>query len=242
MRWWRRASRTGTLDRGIALVDVGVVSSMSYVVQTDQWWLGTGGQAQCEGCIQTLDPATGVATTLYDFDPTRRQGISGLAVHPTSDRIFSFESDSSSDLYELDPVTGVFTVIANTLAANSAGKGTTFTLAGDFYVVGDGDLFSVDLDLNASSFVATLTFSGFPAFQSCCRQDVQAMATRPTDGTIFGLLRDGSRSNAYGTYLVTLDVMTGVTTLVGETLVNLEGLAYVPTSMISPYVPTSRPL
>jgi hypothetical protein len=33
---------------------------------------------------------------------------------------------------------------------------------------------------------------------------------------------------------MTLNIATGEATLVGETLTNLEGLAYVPTSMITP--------
>ena len=51
---------TTTQNSTGAMVDVGVVSSMLYVPSTELWWLGTGGNGECDGCIQTLDPATGV--------------------------------------------------------------------------------------------------------------------------------------------------------------------------------------
>ena len=224
---------TSTDDGAGGSVDVGVVSSMSYIPPTDEWWLGTGGQAECPGCIQTLDPSTGVATTLYDYDPGNRVGVSGLAVHPTTDRIFSFESDSSNELFELDAVTGVFTIIVDTLSVGSSGKGTTFSAAGDLYVVGDGDLYTVDPDTGAHSLIEVVDRTGFPTLQDCC-PDVMALATRTSDGAVFGILRDGSRRDNYGTYLFILNLETVEAVLVGQTTDLLEGLAYIPTSMITP--------
>jgi len=221
---------TSTSDGAGGFRDVGVVSSMLYVPQTDKWWLGTGGRAWCEGCIQSVDPLTGVATTLND-SVFSRGGVSGLTMHPTSERIFTFESDASSDVFELDPVTGGVTLVSDQLSVNSAGKGTTFTLSGDLYVVGDGELYTADPDAGTSSLIGTVTYEWHPVFQSGS-PDILSMATR-SDGVIFALLRDGRRSQGYSTYLVTLNVETAVASLVGETLANLEGLSYVPTSMIT---------
>ncbi len=220
---------TSTDSVGGSLGEVGPVSSMSYIPTTDAWWLGTGGKASCDGCIQTLDVATGVATTLYHRPST--WGFSGLAVHPSNDKIYTFESDGSSRLYEIDPVTGVDTEIHNTLSVRSAGKGTTFSLAEVLYVVGDGDLFSVDEVAGTYALIGTVTFTGFPALHST---DIQSMATRPSDGVIFAIVRDGGRRSHTATYLSTLNVATGEATFVGQTVDLMDGLAFVPTTFIVP--------
>jgi len=221
---------TSTDDGAGGSVDVGVVSSMSYIPQTDKWWLGTGGNGQCQACIQTLDPSTGVATTLHERPI--RDGVSGLAVHPTSERIFSFGSDSSQELFEIDPVTGVFTEIVDTLAVGWAGKGTTFSSAGVLFVVGEGELYTVDPDTGAHSLIGQLTLTGFPTLTDT-KPDIVSMTTRASDGAVLALLRDGRRRDNLGTYLLLLNLETAEATLLGETLTNLEGLAFVPTSMIT---------
>ena len=74
---WTDDSQGGTMD-------VGVVSSMVYVATTQKWWMGTGGQASCKGCISTLDPETGEASVLStDGGQDHGIGVSGLAIHPT---------------------------------------------------------------------------------------------------------------------------------------------------------------
>ena len=212
-------------------VDLGVVSSMSYIPTTDKWWLGMGGNSPCRGCIMTFDPSTLVATMLYQRPDG--DGISGLAVHPDTERIFSFPSDSSYDLYELNAITGEFTTIASTGFLGWSGNGTTVSNDGELYVVGDGDLYQVDIDTGAETLIGAVTLTGFPTLQHG-NPNVLALATRSTDGAVFGLLRDGNRRDSAGTYIFLLNLDTAEAVLVGETTDLLEGLAFVPNSMISP--------
>ena len=137
-------------------VDLGVVSSMSYIPTTDKWWLGMGGgNTPCEGCIMTLDLSSLMATMLYQRPDT--DGISGLAVHPDTERIFSFPSDDFGDLYELNAITGEFTTVATTGYIGYSGNGTTFSSSGDLYVVGDGDLYQVDIDTGNETLIGAVT-------------------------------------------------------------------------------------
>ena len=212
-------------------VDLGVVSSMSYIPTTDKWWLGMGGNSPCDGCIMTFDPSTLVATMLYQRPDGN--GISGLAVHPDTDRIFSFPSDEFGDLYELNALTGEFTTVATTGYVGYSGNGTTFSSSGNLYVVGDSELYLVDIVTGAETLIGAVALTGFPTLQYGS-PDVLALATRSTDGAVFGLLRDGNRRNSAGTYIFLLNLDTAEAVLVGETTDLLEGLAFIPNSMISP--------
>jgi hypothetical protein len=208
-----------------SMVDVGVVSSMLWVESTGKWWLGTGGNAECGGCIQTLDLATGVATMLSQPGPN---GISGLAIHPTTGEIYTWESDSTNELYELDPVTGALTPVFGGLSLDSGGTGTTFSLDGTLYVAAYRVLATINLTTGATN-ETSMSYTGFPTFVNSS-QTIGSMATRPSDGTVFGLLKDGGRSGTLQpTYLVTINLTTGEVTNLGQQGELMDGLAFVPT-------------
>ena len=218
------ANSTGTM------VDVGVVSSMLWVESTQKWWLGTGGNAECDGCIQTLNPTTGVATTL--IRPGNGSGISGLAAHPMTGAIYTWESDSTDELYRFDTVTGVPDTLFTGLPMPSSGTGTTFSLAGGLYVAADDELWTINLTTGVPGLIGTLSFTGFPAFASSS-QTIGSMTTRPSDGVVFGILKDGGGvGSTQTTFLVTVNLATAVVTNVGPQSELMDGLAYVPTSML----------
>jgi len=220
---------TSTSDGAGGMVDVGVVSSMLWVESTGKWWLGTGGNAECDGCIQTLDPATGVATTLSQPGPT---GISGLAIHPTTGAIYTWESDSTDELYELNPVTGLASLLYGSLGLDSGGTGTTFSNDGTLYVAAFRDLATINLATGDTDVVGTMTYTGFPTFVNAS-QTIGAMTTRPSDGVVFGLLKDGGRSGTLQpTYLVTINLTTAEVTNVGQQGELMDGLAFIPTSVL----------
>jgi len=220
---------TTTQDATGAMVDVGVVSSMLYVPSTGLWWLGTGGNAECQGCIQTLNPTTGVATTL--IQPGLR-GIPGLAIHPTTGAIYSWEGDSTDELYEFDAVTGVPDTLFTGLPMPSSGTGTTFSTGGALYVAADDELWEMNPATGVPTLIDQFTFAGFPAFGSAS-QTIGSMATRPSDGVVFGILKDGGGVNATQvTYLVTISLTDAVVTNVGPQSELMDGLAYVPTSQL----------
>lgn len=223
---------TTTPDATGAMVDVGVVSSMLWVEATQLWWLGTGGRnAECEGCIQTLNPTTGVATTLR-VDASFGSGVSGLAIHPTTGAIYSFESDGTDDMYEVDPTTGVFSVLHSGLNMDNGGTGTTFTSDGTIYVAPRGELYTVDIDTGVPTLIGATTYTGFPAFTQSS-QTIGSMATRPSDDVVFGILKDGGNSGTLQpTFLVRVNLTTAEITNVGQHSERMDGLAYVPTSVL----------
>ncbi|MDH3207978.1 MAG: hypothetical protein OEO79_15335 [Gemmatimonadota bacterium] len=220
---------TTTQNATGTLVDVGVVSSMLWVESTQRWWLGTGGNAECDGCIQTLNVSTGVATTLIQ---PGNNGISGLAIHPTTGAIYSWESDSTNELYSFDPVTGVPDTLFTGLPMPSSGTGTTFSTGGTLYVAADEELWTINLTTGAPAMIGQMTFTGFPAFNSTSLT-VGSMATRPSDGVVFGVLKDGGGVNStVVTYLVRVNLTTAEITNVGPQTELMDGLAYVPTSVL----------
>ena len=58
------------------------------------------------------------------------------------------------------------------------------------------------------------------------------MATRPSDGAVFGILMDGGRSGTLqNTFLVRVNIETAEITYVGSHATMLDGLAFVPSSL-----------
>jgi len=219
-----------SMDNSGTIVDLGKVSSMVYAPAMSRWLLGTGGTSDCGGCIQLLNTATGVATTL---GAGVGEGISGLAINPADGRIYTFSSDATSGpMWEVDPADGSFTeLFDNVETGGSAGNGVTFS-GGVLYHIGDDELYSVDPATGNSTKIATLSFVGFPAFQGS-RQPIGSLATRASDGAVFGILKDGGGQNSTtATYLVRVNVATGETTNVGANTNLLDGLAFVPTAAV----------
>jgi hypothetical protein len=210
-------------------MDIGVVSSMEWVPSTSKWWLGTGGTASCDACILTLDAATGVATLLRQA--TELYAIPGLAVHPSTGKIYTFEADGSCCLYEITAASGAVTELMDTLTAGSSGKGTTFTSDGTLYVAGSNRLGRIDVNARTHQFIANLSYVGFPAF-SGSQQPIGELATR-SDGVVFAIVKDGGGNNSTSTtYLARVNLTTAVVTNIGANTNNLDGLAYVPTSLV----------
>lgn len=210
--------------------DVGVVSSMLYEPATGAWWLGTGGNADCAGCIQTLDPATREATTLSDNSGILG-GVPGLAIHPSTGKAYTTEADGSSRLYEINVNTGVVTQLYDSMNLGAAGKGCTFTANGKMYVAGDDELSEVDVATGDETLIGAFSFVGFPVFSEV-NQSIGSLTTR-SDGVVFGILKDGGGiGRTSTTYLVRINLTNAQVTNVGVNTGRLDGLAYVPTSVI----------
>jgi hypothetical protein len=223
-------------DGAGGVTPVGVISSMVHVPSTDAWWFGLGGNSICArgaGCVYSLDRDTNsptVGNAIFLGLPGV-DAVSGLAVDPATGKIYTFGSDTGSRLYELDPVTADTTIILSGLNEGSSGKGTTFS-DGLLYVAGGDKLTEIDIGAGTDTLVGTLTFSGFTFAESS--QTIGSMATRPSDGTVFAIVKDGGGQNSVvTTYLATIDVSTAVVTKVGANTNFLDGLAYVPTAWLN---------
>ncbi len=66
-------------------------------------------------------------------------------------------------------------------------------------------------------------------------QTIGSMVTRPSDGVVRGILKDGGRSGTLQpTFLVTINLTNAEITYVGSHSLLMDGLAYIPTSEITP--------
>ena len=212
---------------------LGRISSMVYVSATSKWWLGSGGEGNCSGCVLTLDPESGEASVLSSpAGDHHGGGVSGLAIHPDNGRIFTFCSDCGESFFEIDPATGEWTRLDDAVGTGNRGNGTTFSNDGRLFVVTDEHLFEVDYNDSSVDDLGELTYTGFPTFDGN-RQPIVSMTTRPSDGAVFGILLDGGGQGEPGTsYLVRVNLATAEVTNVGENTAMLAGLAFVPTSLV----------
>jgi hypothetical protein len=226
-----------TDDGAGGMEPLGVISSMAWVPATDAWWFGLGGNSVCgtEGCVFVEDTVSGSPTEGQWIELVRTQlrAIAGLAVHPDGQRVYTFEADAAGMLYELDPVTGDTSVVLSGLSEESSGKGTTFSADTLLYVFGRDLLTEIDVDAGTDSEVGRWTLTGFPTLVDPS-PTIGSMATRPSDGTVFGILKDGGGGGSTTTtYLVTVDVETAEVTMVGPNTNLLDGLAFIPARLVN---------
>ncbi len=164
----------------------------------------------------SFNTSTGAGTALTTI--TGARGITSLAYNPVSGRLYgnesvSFSSVNTDILYEINPATGVATLVG------PIGFGNVFALAfgnnGLLYGVSDtsDELISISTVSGAGSLIGATGRTG-----------IFDIAARPEDGVVFAA--DSGTSSLY-----TIDLGTGATTLVGlyGSSTNIAGLAFVPT-------------
>lgn len=207
------------------LPDVGVISAMIYLPERDELWAGTGGNSYSRATILVVNTATGEVVIHFDnFGVV--SGIADLALRPSDGAMFAPGADGSG-FFSVDRVTGEFTEI-NPDTPSSSGNGMTFGADGTLYLASDEELYVVDPADGGATLVAGFTYTGFPAFVGG-GPTLGALTTRASDGTIFGILKDGGGGGGAGpTYLVTLNTTTAEVTNVGVNTEKLDGLAFVP--------------
>lgn len=165
--------------------------------------------------LVSFNTSTGVGTALTTI--TGARGITSLAYNPVSGRLYgnesiSFSSVNTDILYEINPATGVATLVGpigfgNVFALAFANNGTLFGVSDN-----SDELISISTVSGAGSLIgATGLFSIFD------------IAARPEDGVVFAA--DSGTSSLY-----TINLGTGATTLVGAygSTTNIAGLAFVP--------------
>lgn len=158
--------------------------------------------------------------------------MSGLTIHPTTGVIYSFGSDGTNDMYEVNATTGAFSLLHTGLNLDNGGTGTTFTSDGTIYVAARAELWTVNITTGAPTLIGAMTYTGFPTFTESS-QTIGSMTTRPSDGVVFGILKDGGNSGTLQpTFLVTVNLATAEITNVGQHSELMDGLAFVPTSAL----------
>jgi len=217
---------------GMPAMDLGRVSASIYVPARGEVWIGgggSGGTSSCSACIMLLNMVTGEATLLFD-NSAINGAIPDLALRLSDGAIFTTEADGSG-FRSIDNVTGEATSISST-TGSGRGNGLTFAdPAETLYLAeaGNGILCTVDPASGADAFIANLTYTG----SAGANPGIVAMTTRPTDGVVFVLVKDGAGGGGTkDTFLGTLNLATGEVTIISMTTTKMEGLAFVPASIV----------
>jgi len=217
------------------------VSSCLYNTLTGEIWMGPGGlgASVCGGCIYRLDMKTGEAIRLADSGADGLDAVPGMAMGPFG-RIFApqyahGQEGDGGGLFQIDNVSGSAS-IANGLWPIAIGNGMTFDGQGVLFVAGDEKLYFVNPE-DVAVELGRQVRTGFP-FPEGTRGDIISMATRPTDGKIFCIFKEGAGRGGGGgsggvTHLATVDTATLTVTHVVRLPLVMDGLAIVPTDVLS---------
>ena len=216
---------------GMPAQDLNRVSASTYVPARGEVWLGLGGNSVCRGCIMLLNMVTGEATLLFDNSSTN-SAIPGLALRPSDGAIFTTQADGSG-FFSIDNVTGETTEI-NSSTASGTGNGLTFADPNETLYLAEGSnpgrLCTVDPATGVDAFVTNIVYP--PGF-GAADPGIVAMTTRPTDGVVFVLVKDGAGGGGTkDTFLGTFNLATGEVTIIAMTTTKMEGLAFVPSNLV----------
>jgi hypothetical protein len=209
------------------LQPIGPIVSMTWVPTADMWWVGSGRTADCQNCIYRYDPAADsarhVRLLIQEVDT-----LGDFATHPSNGRVYTFRRGTGGYLFRVEVTDGWFHEVMK-FDEGEGGKGSTFWTDGHLYVSGGAFqqvLTRIEIERSKATQVGPVTYVGFPPFSSYSVR-ILSMATRATDGTVFGLVLDDD-----ATYLATVDPTNAVVTNLGETATHLSALAYVPTRVL----------
>lgn len=164
-----------------------------------------------------IDACTGKGT---EIGATGGGTIQDISVNPATDVIFAMDGPNGN-LETLDKATGLATVVGSTGAPFNAGLGITFDLTGANLYFGDtADLYSLDPLAGTGTFLMTMTFPP----PGVANDRFAAMDTNPFSGVIYGAELSGYPASA--AYLSTLDPTTGNVTIIGQTQLGVDSLAF----------------
>jgi hypothetical protein len=165
--------------------------------------------------LYTINPATSGCTLVGSGGYSDVRGIEVLAVLPTTLIGVSW-SGTNSPVVKIDKDTGIGTTIGlsgfsglNSLAKNQAG--TLYSASGN-------KLITINPTTGAGTQVATLNFGEKPS-------DVRGLAFSPQN-VLYAVINDYGPGGIGPHYLYTVDVGTGVATLVGETGPRVQSITF----------------
>ncbi len=165
-----------------------------------------------------VDSLTGVGTTVGRIDLGYGFALPGLSFRAANGLFYSWAIDSSTIL-ALDPSSGLVVATAP-LSCCGDGNGIAFSSSDVFYHATGDPLETIDPLTGMVTSSVAMTFSppadDFPRFSS--------IDFHPVTGELFGALNDDSPEN----YLATIDLVTGVVTIVGPSVGGLDGLVWAP--------------
>ena len=173
----------------------------------------TGSSLTAPNSFVIVDPSTALVT--YVGGPFSSR-LSDIAIDPVTFIIYSI-SGSSKYFYIVDKLTGINTKIGNTLLTPNRGGGFTANYRGVLYGTNDKTLYTYDNITGEATAVGDTNLEHF----------VNALAFSP-EGVLYGIEGGGSDDSDRQRWLVTIDPDTGAAVELGETVGNLNALAFVP--------------
>ena len=171
--------------------------------------------------LYQIDPVSG-ASTLVGSTGLTNIFEGDLAFNPVNGSLFGIENvDSASNrsLFRIDVTTGVATIVGNISAPNGDLSAMAFDASGRLFVIDTGNAMLLNVDPTTAGINSSVSLS----MQLGARG---GMAFDPTTGT--GYVADGGNGGTNSLY--TIDISTGVLTLVGPTGIpsGLAGLTFSP--------------
>lgn len=174
----------------------------------------TGSSMTAPNSLVIVDPNTALVT--YVGGPFSSR-FSDIAIDPLTEIIYAI-SGSSKYFYIIDKRTGIDTKIGNTLLRPHRGGGFAADAHGTLYGVNDKTLFIYDNITGAATAVGNTNLSLF----------VNALAFSP-GGVLYGVEGGGNDDGSdRQRWLVVIDSNTGAAVELGETVGDLNALAFVP--------------
>lgn len=172
----------------------------------------TNQSATSPGSLVTINPATGVVTTIGSFGV----GISFGDLAFSSTGVLFGTRNVGGDLFTVDLATGTGTLIgASGIATGSSGHGMAMSSTSTLFTVPDAKFLYT---FNTGTGVATqgVAVTGGPFTQNINAMDFNAA------GTLFAV----NNNNNSATHLVTLNTSTGAITDIGASIDNLDAISF----------------
>jgi len=224
---------TSTPVDGVVSVELLYVSSMVYNESAGQLWAGTGGEADCDGCIYRID-SDGTAILVSDNDAVTDEDLEahpGLTYRRSDGVIFGTEGEDD-DLWVLSNMTGAAAAYTDDMSDDEHERGNGLTFVGDvLYWAGVDHLYRVDQFTGLGTDLGAFTFTNIQAPSS---YTIVSMTALPGSSTIHAILKDRSVSPRL-TYVCTINVATRAITVLqppAPAQVSasplLDGIAWVP--------------
>jgi len=165
--------------------------------------------------LLTINPNTGSGIEVADFGIGN--GVTDIAFRNSDGVLFAF--NGLGDVYTVDTVTAQETYVGPSSVSLGRGNGLVFSPS-DILYQADSQVHIVDQATGQATNPVPLIYS--PPADNVPRP--AAMAFDPSSGLYYAIIKDGFQFSPE-TYLATIDLQSGVVTIIGETHDFMDGLA-----------------
>jgi len=179
--------------------------------------------------LVTIDPSTGTGTEVgpTGINPT----ISDMSFRSGDETLYAYDgfSDPEHTVYILNTSTGQAELVGDTGFSDASGNGMTFTQSDNLVQSpsrgGIPMLYHINQFTGQSSFIKELAVLNAPP--ALVNYRLSALDIDPGSGQIYGILNDsrGTQGQFGPMYLASLDVQSGIITVIGQTADGIDAIA-----------------